>query len=344
MFNFQWSMTNGCWMHPAGHWLLIIVVLLLPGVNLGLMTTQTHMARAPFFALLLGMLAVATAPPLILLADIPPFALAAWRLLCVALLLLPFVAGAIRRDLKKLSGRELTYLLASGVLYGVHFGLFNLAFAHTTKESVVVLLGAQPLMAAAVGALWLNEKITRVMLAASMLAIGGLLIFAWHDYTFDASNLVGDALVLACGLAIVLSYSAGRKLRPRMSLRGYLGALYLIGGATCLLSALIAGDALFGYARHQWSWLLAAILIPTLVGHSLFHYVVKYVPVFYVNLTILGEPILALLMMYLLRERFAVFRESSLTPLQIVGGLMLLVGVGIGLLSGRKPQLSEASV
>ena len=72
--------------------------------------------------------------------------------------------------------------------------------------------------------------------------------------------------------------------------------------------------------------------------------VVKYVPVFYVNLTILGEPILALLMMYLLRERFAVFRESSLTPLQIVGGLMLLVGVGIGLLSGRKPQLSEASV
>ena len=29
-------------------------------------------------------------------------------------------------------------------------GLFNLAFGHTTKESVVVLLGAQPLMAAAI--------------------------------------------------------------------------------------------------------------------------------------------------------------------------------------------------
>ncbi|MCA8914447.1 MAG: DMT family transporter [Planctomycetes bacterium] len=301
------------------------------------------MARMPFFALLLGMLAVATAPPLILLADVPPFALAAWRLLMVAIVLLPFTAGRLIRDLRQLSGRELTYLIASGVLYGVHFGLFNLAFGHTTKESVVVLLGAQPLMAAAIGALWLKESITRKMLAASALAIVGLLIFVWHDYRFDQSNLVGDALVLACGVAIVLSYSAGRKLRPRMSLIGYLGALYTIGGLTCLASALVAGDALFGYGGNQWFWLGLAILVPTLVGHSLFHYVVKYVPVFYVNLTILGEPILALLLMYLLRKHYEVFRESSLTPTQIVGGLLLLGGVAIGLLAGRKPQMAEAS-
>src|SRR5690606_8461978 len=89
--------------------------------------TQTgHMSRMPFFALLLGTLAVSTAPPLILLADVPPFALAAWRLLAVALLLLPFAAVHLWRDLGKLNRRELFYLAASGVLYGVHFGLFNL--------------------------------------------------------------------------------------------------------------------------------------------------------------------------------------------------------------------------
>jgi len=297
----------------------------------------------PFFALLLGTLAVSTAPPLILLADVPPFALAAWRLLAVALLLLPFAAVHLWRDLGKLNRRELFYLAASGVLYGVHFGLFNLAFAHTSKESVVVLLGAQPLMAAAVGALWLKEAITRTMLAASAIAIGGLTVFVWHDYTFDSSHLVGDTLVLVCGLAIVLSYSAGRKLRPRMSLRGYLGALYVLGGLTCLAVALLSGDRLAGYGDDQWFWLICAILVPTLVGHSLFHYVVKYVPVFYVNLTILGEPILALLAMYLLRERFEVFQASSLTPTQLVGGMMLLVGVAVGLTAGRKPKVAEVA-
>lgn len=297
----------------------------------------------PLFAMLLGMFAVATAPPLILLAGVPPFALAAWRLVVVALLLLPFCAAHLKRDLGKLNRRELLYLLASGMLYGLHFGLFNLAFSHTSKESVVVLLGAQPLMAAAVGALWLKESITRTMLGASVLAIGGLGIFVWHDYTFDASHLAGDALVLACGLAIVLSYSAGRKLRPRMSLRGYLGALYVLGGLTCLAGALASGDSLLGYGNQQWFWLICAVLVPTLVGHSLFHYVVKYVPVFYVNLTILGEPILSLLIMYLLRDRFEVFRESNLTPLQLAGGLMLMVGVGVGLTAGRKPKMAEAA-
>ena len=297
----------------------------------------------PLFALFVGMLAVATAPPLILLAEIPPFALAAWRLMAVALILLPLTGGRLLKDIKQLSRRELGYLIASGVLYGAHFGLFNLAFDHTTKESVVVLLGAQPLMAAAIGALWLKEKITRTMVGASALAICGLMIFVWHDYHFDASNLVGDGLVLACGVAIVLSYSAGRKLRPRMSLIGYLAALYLVGGTTCLFSALIAGDALAGYGQHQWIWLSLAIVVPTLVGHSLFHYVVKYVPVFYVNLTILGEPILALLLMYLLRERYEVFRTSTLTPAQLIGGLLLLGGVAIGLTAGRKPKVVEAS-
>jgi drug/metabolite transporter (DMT)-like permease len=304
---------------------------------------QNPTSRLPFFALLLGVLAIATAPPLILLAGISPFALAAWRLLSVSVLLLPFAAGRLVRDLKGLTGRELAYLLASGVLYGAHFALFNLAFEHTSKESVVVLLGVQPLMAALVGALFLDERITLKMLAASAIAIAGLSVFVWHDYTFDTAHLVGDALVLACGVAIVLSYTIGRKLRPRMSLVGYLWSLYMLGGLACLAGALVTGAPLSGYADDQWMWLGLAILVPTLVGHSLFHYVVKYVPVFYVNLTVLGEPILALLLMYLLRNEFEVFRTSRLDALQIIGGLMLLVGVFIGLLAGRKPQVVEAT-
>ncbi|MBK8205874.1 MAG: DMT family transporter [Planctomycetes bacterium] len=297
------------------------------------------MGRLPALALLIGTLAVSTAPPLILLAGVQPFALAAWRLLAVGLILLPFAAGPLARDLKQLKGRECLWLLASGVMYGLHFGLFNLAFSHTSKESVVVLLGVQPLMAAGIGAIWLKEELTRRMLLASAIAIAGLTIFVWHDYTFEASHLVGDALVLACGLAIVLSYSAGRRLRPRMSLLGYLAVLYWVGGLTCLSIALATGNRLWGYTNEQWMWLGLAVLIPTLVGHSLFHYVVKYVPVFYVNLTILGEPILSLVIMYLLRNEYAVFRDSTLTTLQLIGGSLLLLGVVFGIWKRRPKPL-----
>ncbi|MCC7510883.1 MAG: DMT family transporter [Planctomycetes bacterium] len=297
------------------------------------------MGRLPALALLFGTLAVSTAPPLILLAGVQPFALAAWRLLSVGVILLPFAAGPLARDLKQLKGRECLWLLASGITYGLHFGLFNLAFAHTSKESVVVLLGVQPLMAAGIGAVWLKEELTRRMLLASAIAIAGLTIFVWHDYTFDASHLVGDALVLASGLAIVLSYSAGRRLRPRMSLPGYLSVLYWVAGLTCLCIAVATGNTLWGYTNDQWMWLGLAVLIPTLVGHSLFHYVVKYVPVFFVNLTILGEPILSLVIMYLLRNEYAVFRDSTLTTLQLIGGSLLMLGVVFGIWKRRPKPL-----
>jgi len=296
------------------------------------------MRALPASALVIGVLAVSTAPVLILLTGLDPFALASWRLLCVALLLSPLALPRLLADWRGLRGRERLLLLASGVLYGAHFGLFNLAFFHTSKESVVVLLAVQPLMAAGIGAAWLDEKFTRAMLLSSLIATAGLVLFVWHDYRFDASQLVGDALVLACGLAIVTSYSLGRVLRPRMSLPGYLGALYWVGGLTTLTAALIAGDPLSGYSSDQWFWLIAAVLVPTLVGHSLFHYVVKYVPVFYVNLTILGEPIISLLIMYALRDQYVVFRESTMSMEQVIGGTLLIAGVAIGLTMGRKDR------
>ncbi|MHC4840980.1 MAG: DMT family transporter [Planctomycetota bacterium] len=287
-------------------------------------------------ALLLGVLAVSTAPPLILMAGVPPFALAAWRLVVVALLILPFAGRDMLKDLRKLDTKYKIWIITAGVFYGAHFSLFNLAFSHTSKESVVILLGAQPLMAAAVGAIWLDERITRVMVAASALALAGLGLFVWHDYSFDSSHLYGDVLVLICGVAIVGSYSFGRKLRSRMTLRGYLASLYVFGGITCLVSALVVQEPLWGYEPDQWGWLFAAVLVPTLVGHSLFHYVVKYVQVFYINLTILGEPIIALTLMFLLRDHFEVFAKTSLTSFQLIGGGLLLVGVATGLIANRK--------
>lgn len=299
------------------------------------------MRALPTLALVVGVLAVSTAPVLILLTGMEPYALATWRLLCVAAILTPLGGWKIWRDLKKLSSRDRVLLVTSGVLYGAHFGLFNLAFFHTSKESVVVLLAVQPLIAAVIGAIWLSERFTATMFWSSLVATAGLVVFVWHDYQFDAAHLVGDALVIACGLAIVLSYSFGRVLRPRMSLGGYLGALYWIGGLTMLATAIVAGNPLWGYSEDQWFWLVAAVLIPTLVGHSLFHYVVKYVPVFYVNLTILGEPIISLMIMYGLRERYPVFSTSTMTVEQVIGGSLLLLGVGIGLAFGRKDAAKE---
>ncbi len=293
------------------------------------------MRTLPFLATVVGVVAISMAAPYILLSELEPFAIAAWRLLSVTLLFAPFAAGKLWRDVAALSAADRWKLLASGITYGAHFALFAMAFSYTTKESVVMLLAAQPLIAMAIGRIFLGEVITPSMLAATGISLLGLGVFAWNDYLFDPRYLLGDAMVLACGLLIVISYAIGRRLRPKMSLFGYLLALYAMGGLTCLGAALAAQQALWGFHWVNWYYLGCAVLIPTLIGHSMFHYVVKYVPVFYVNLAVLAEPVIAIVVMMAFRERFAVFQASELTTLQGVGGAILVAGVAFGLSATR---------
>ena len=299
------------------------------------------MRPLPILATIIATLAVSTAAPFILLCGVEAFAIAAWRLGAVALVVLPIALRGLLRDLPALSRRDVSLLLLSGLLYGVHFCLFTLAFWHTSKESAVMLLGAQPLLAALAGLLFLGERVTRSMAVASVVSIAGLGLFVGSDYRFDPGHLGGDIMVLASGVAIVLSYTIGRRLRPKMSLTSYLATQYVVGGLTCLAAAIVAGQELLGYGFSGWYYLGWAIVVPTLLGHSLFHYAVKYVPVFYVNLAVLGEPILAIVIMIALAGRFEVFRESALRPMQLAGGLVLLAGVAYGLVSVRKRQFVE---
>lgn len=302
------------------------------------MQDRPAFAALPMLSILIGVLAMALAGPIILLAQhagVGFLAIPTWRLLAVAAILFPFCARAFFGDIVKLTWRERLALFVAGTLYGGHFALFTVAFAYTTKESVVVLIGAQPLMAAAVGAAFLRERITGAMMASSVVALVGLGLFVAEDFQFDPSHLIGDAMVLACGLLIVICYSVGRRLRAKTSLVAYLCWLYFLGGLTCLACALIARDPLWGYSFDGWMWLIVAIIVPTLIGHSMFHYAVKYVNVFYINLAILGEPVVALLFMTALQPYVQAFAKSELTVLKIVGTVLLLLGVAAGLRSKR---------
>lgn len=288
--------------------------------------------------MLVGVLAISMAAPYILLSEVEPFAIASWRLLCVSAILFPIAARSLGADWGALGGADRLKFLFSGVCYGAHFALFALAFGYTSKESVVVLIGAQPLMGMAVGRIFLRELVTSSMLIATAISLAGLTVFVWHDYTFDPTHLLGDCMVLAAGFLIVIPYAAGRRLRPKMKLSSYLFGLYLLGGISCLCAALVAGQALWGYHWINWYYLGCAVLIPTLIGHSMFHYAVKYVSVFYVNLAVLAEPVIAIVVMLAFSERFEVFRASELTTLQAIGGALLLLGVGFGLAAARRNQ------
>ena len=137
-----------------------------------------------------------------------------------------------------------------------------------------------------------------------------------------------------------------RRLRQLLGFATYVCAISALGACVAGLGALARGVPLTRAESGATEWIALALLllVPTIGGHTVFHYVVRYVRVFHVNLVILAEPVIAIVMKHVLAPWFEVFRGNALTHAHWLGGALLFGGVAIGLvLRDREEPRSAAN-
>lgn len=90
--------------------------------------------------------------------------------------------------------------LAAGACSTVATICFIHAFRHTSVANVTIIFATAPFIAAAVAWLWLRERQSRATLAASLFALGGVLIMMVSGLA--TGHLLGDLLALAMTILI----------------------------------------------------------------------------------------------------------------------------------------------
>jgi len=80
----------------------------------------------------------------------------------------------------------------------------------------------------------------------------------------------------------------------------------------------------FGYSSSTYLYLFLLALVPQLIGHTTFNWALRYLPASMVAIAILGEPVgSTILAFFILGE--------GLTPLKLIGGVLIFSGILIGL-------------
>jgi drug/metabolite transporter (DMT)-like permease len=94
------------------------------------------------------------------------------------------------------------------------------------------------------------------------------------------------------------------------------------GTATVMLvlMALSFRVPLFGYTTEVYGLLLLLALVPQLIGHSSFNWALRYLSATFVTVTVVGEPIGATLLAFL------VFGERP-GPVSLAGMALILLGI-----------------
>jgi drug/metabolite transporter (DMT)-like permease len=238
----------------------------------------------------LAVLAMSFGAPLARLAHAAPLAVAAWRMVLAAALIVPF--ALLRGGLVPPPGQRRAAAL-SGLLLGLHFGLWIPSLWLTSVSASVVLVETAPLWVLLLSPRFLGVAVRPRNLASFGLAIAGVALIARGDLHVSPSALAGDALALGGAAAVAGYMVVGKRLRGQMPLERYLAVVY--GGAAITLIAGVAALRVPPLPQDAPTWLalLGLALVPTLTGHTLMNWALAHLEAYRVNLVMLLEPVLA---------------------------------------------------
>ena len=288
------------------------------------------------FAILAALLAVSTGSILIKFAqqDAPSLVIAALRLNFAMLLLAPVALTRYRAELCAITRREIILGLLSGLFLAIHFATWVTSLEYTSVASSVVFVSTGPLWVAMLSPILLKEHLARTALFGLGLAILGGAIIGLSDAcvwvhglscpglsnVMQGRTMWGNFLALTGAWAVTGYLIIGRKLRGNMSLVPYIFLVYSIAALVLIIIMLAAGESPLGYAPKTYMWIFLLAVVPQLIGHSTYNWLLKYLPATFVAVTTLGEPIGSAILAYF-------FLRETPTLFVLIGGGLILVGI-----------------
>jgi len=152
------------------------------------------------------------------------------------------------------------------------------------------------------------------------LGLLGVIILTRGDADAGSETLLGDLLAFLGGVAAGVYILAGRQTRKRISLPVYAFVVYASCALFLLVGVVVTGTELFTLPADEWWLFLLMALGPSIMGHTMYNWTLRYVPASVVSVSLLGEPVGSTLLAALLLSEV----PSEYT---MIGGAIILVGV-----------------
>lgn len=287
-----------------------------------------------------GVMCGATAVIMIKAGDEHPFLVASFRLLIAALVLSPFFI----RDLKSYSGRygltQVGWTVAPAIALAIHFMSWVIGARETFVANASLLANLTPVAMPFFVWLFFREKVTRRELFGTALTLTGVVMLTYANLQVSPENFRGDLICFGSMLAFACYLALGRKNGGRLSLWLYMVPLYAIAGLICLLTALFVVDPIKPYTLKNVLLIVGLGVIPTVFGHTILNYSLKFFRGQIVSVCNLTQPIFAGIF------GFIIFHEKP-SANYYPAAITILIGVIIVLFSAhtqhrKTPPAAEA--
>ncbi|GBG10084.1 putative EamA family transporter [Paenibacillus agaridevorans] len=221
-----------------------------------------------------------------------------------------------------LNKKDWSIVILAGVLLGLHFLFWMESLVYTSVASSMVILSLQPLFVMIGSYVWFKERARLLTVICLIVALLGSIAIAWGDIGISRAALIGDGLSLLGTLFVSAYLLAGQQVSRKIPANAYSVIVFLIGGTVMLAYNLANQVSLTGYDSSDWTYFLMLAVIPTIFGQYIFNLLLNSIGATTISVGIIGEPILAIFLAYLLLG-------ETISFFQFLGGLLTLLGMGL---------------
>ena len=269
--------------------------------------------------LLLAMVSVSSTSLVVRsVATVPALVLAFWRMFTASGMLWGY---SVIRPAGSLSLINKKRIIFAGIFLGCHFACFFLGIRNTSIANATLLGCVAPIFTVIIS-IFQKKKINKMTYVGLIIAIVGGGIVQSGDISLNSANLFGNSIALLSALFLAITFVLAEEIRQETANVVYGRSLFFVASITVLFIAATAGDSILNFKPGDIPWFLFLGLVPSIFGHNLLNYAVKYITPTAVSSVPLGEPIIASLFGLLLFGEAIPFGA-------LLGGPVVLIGVYI---------------
>ena len=287
--------------------------------------------KRQYLVLTIGVISVSFAAIFVRLAEAPPLVIATYRLCLASLIIIPVAWVYSSSELRHLSRRTTMMALLSGAFLALHFGLWIASLSYTSVATSAMLVTTSPIFVAIASYLLFQEKLSKQTIVGIVISLIGSVLIGFGNWKLGTNPLFGGILAFLGALAVAGYLLIGRKLRRSIGFLSYASLVYSSAAVLLLLSTLAFGYRLVGYSPTTYAMLALLAVVPQLIGHSAFNWSLRFVPATLITIAILGEPVGATILAFLILKEIPTLSE-------IGGGILILVGICVAF---RKSELLQ---
>jgi len=284
----------------------------------------------PYLAVLVGVFAVSFSALFVRLTTAPALMIATYRLLFTFLILAPYALLRYRTELVTLSWRQRGLAAGSGLCLALHLVTWFISLRYTSVASSVVLVTTQPVFVVIGSWIFFRERISRPAMMGGALALVGSFIIGAADFQIGREAFWGDLLALAAAVFVSGYLLIGRRLRGNISLPVYTFYTYGSSALALIIASVATGTPFAPYPARDWIIFFALAIVCTVIGHTVFNWVLRYVQASVVSVSVLGEPLGAILWASVFLSEYPTQRQT-IGACFIFGGLFIFTRFSAGL-------------